>query len=328
MGIAVLPTAAQRSNQKSGVAIEKIQTEQAVGSYHLVDSYDAAIQLTGRIINHWLSIIDVGEGQKPVRLPDGKHKVVQINTDAAVKDGDHEYHFPIADDEGRYQVTISAGPSHESQREEGSEFADTLVSNLKNLPISPPQAAQILALVIRLKQLGPLGDQMADIISPQDDKGKQMAQMHQQMVQLQQQSQEQGALLQKLMLEKQGKVIEMQAKAQGQALQHQFDASEGDKDREVKVAVAEITTMAQNQQQRNELEADLDSQFHTQAHEVALQATQQNHEQALAASGAQQQSQLTAQQAGHQSDQSAQDSGQAQEQAVTNAALTPEPTQE
>ena len=121
MGIAALPTAAQRTNQKSGVALDKIQSEQAIGSYHLVDSYDRAIKLTGRIMNHWLSEVDLGETKRPIRLADGKHKLVQINTDEPVMENDHEYHFPIADDQGRYQVTISAGPSL-SQREEGSEF--------------------------------------------------------------------------------------------------------------------------------------------------------------------------------------------------------------
>jgi len=320
MGTSPLPTSAQRANQKSGTALAKIQSEQAIGSYHLVDAYDGAICLTGRIINHWLSETDLGEGERPVRLPDGNHKLVQINTDAAVIDGDHEYHFPIADDKGRYQVTVSAGPSHESQREEGSEFADTLMTNLKNLPIAPPQAAKILALVIKLKQLGPLGDQMADIISPQDQNSQQMAQMQAQMAQLHQQSQEQAALLQKLQLEKAGKVLEMQAKAQEQARGHVFEASEADKDREVKLAVAEIGTKAQMVSEREEMVHDLESQFHEQAHDVGLQAMQQGHEQNMQQQAAQQQSDLASQQGDQQSAQSAQDAAQQQ-------AAQPEPNE-
>jgi len=274
MGVNALPTAAQRTNQKSGVALEKIQSEQSIGSYHLVDSYDQAIKLTGRIINHWLSETDLGETQKPVRSADGTHKLVQINTDAAVVDGDHEYHFPIADDQGRYQVTISAGPSHESQREEGSEFGDTLMQNLKTLPLSPQQAAQILALVIKLKQLGPLGDQMADIISPQNSgaqQQQQMAQMQQQGQQMQEQLQSMQATLQKLMIERQGKVIE-----------GQFKAVESEKDRELKLALAEIETKAQAASERAQTYNEMQQQFHDQAHDVALQATDQAHQQAMA----------------------------------------------
>lgn len=287
MGLQALPSAAQRSNQKSGVALEKIQSEQSIGSYHLVDNYDRAIKLTGRIVNHWLTETDLGETKRPIRLADGKHKLVQINTDQVVVEGDHQYHFPIADDKGRYQVTVSAGPSHESQREEGSEFADTLMQNLKNLPLTPQQAAQILALVIRLKQLGPLGDQMADIISPQNAS----AQMQQQMAQMQQQGagqQEQlaklQALVQKLMLEREGKVIE-----------GQFKMAEADKDRETKIAVAEIETKAQIESERQEFVSDLNAQFHEQAHDVAMQATEQAHQKDMAAQQVQAQQAAAAQ---------------------------------
>jgi hypothetical protein len=127
MGISALPTAAQRSNQKSGKALDKIESQQAIGSYHLVDSYERAIRLTGRIVNHWIKEIDLGKTKRPVRLADGKHKLVEINTEAVVTEDGHEYHFPIADDEGRYQVTVSSGPSSDSQREEGSEFVDMIV---------------------------------------------------------------------------------------------------------------------------------------------------------------------------------------------------------
>jgi hypothetical protein len=291
MGITPLPTAAQRSNQKSGVALEKIQSEQSIGSYHLVDSYDRSIKLTGRIINHWLSETDLGEMQKPVRLADGKHQLVKINTDAAVIEGDHQYHIPIADDKGRYQVTISAGPSHESQREEGSEFVDTLLGNLKNLPIAPPQAAQIIALSIRMKQLGPLGDQMADIISPQN----QTAQQAQQMAQLQQQSQTQGEqmqklqdLVQKLMLERQGRVVDNQAKVAITQMQET-----------TKLAVAQINASKDANESFADREADQYQLLHQSAHDVALQAHQHEHESNMALQQ-QQAANVAAQQQGEQ----------------------------
>jgi hypothetical protein len=296
MGLQALPTATQRANQKSGVALDKIQSSQAIGSYHLVDSYNRAIKLTGRIVNGWLSETDLGETKRPIRLADGKHKMVPINTDAVVFEGDHEYHFPIADDKGRYQVTISTGPSYESQREEGSEFADTLVANLKNLPVSGPQAAQLLAMVIRLKQLGPLGDQMADIISPQNQgMGQQMQEMQQQGAVMQEQMQKMGAQLQELLLEKKAKVIEMQGKM---ALQQQ-DAvtrlTEANLDRETKLAVAEIGTKAQVVSERNQTFSDLESQFHQQAHELGMQAQDQAHQRDMQQAQAEQQAAMAAQ---------------------------------
>ena len=312
MGISPLPTAAQRQNQKSGTALSKIQSEQAIGSYHLVDSYDRAIKLTGRIINHWIASIDVGETDRPVRLADGTHRIVKINTDEPVTtdDTNDTYHFPIADDKGRYQITISAGPSHESQREEGSEFVDTMLGNLQNLPPPGSPAAKILAIGIKINQLGPLGDQMADIIDPPNSgQGQQLAQMQQQSQQLQAQMQEMQAVLQKLMLERQGKVIEMEAKKQLVAMEHAAAMSEADKDRETKLAVAEISTRAQIQSEREGMVGDLESQFHDQAHEVAMNAVQNDQAQ-----------QLQQQQAATQSQQSAQDGEQQQAEQPPEAA--------
>lgn len=315
MGLQALPTAAQRANQKSGVAMEKIESQQAIGSYHLIDNYERAIALTGRIVNHWLSATDVGETKRPVRLPDGKHKLVQINTDAAVIEDDHEYHFPIADDQGRYQVTVSSGPSFESQRAEGSDFANTLVSNLKGLPVTPQQAAQILALVIRLKQLGPLGDQMADIISPQQGGAAQrLGQMQQQMGMMQQQFGEMQATIQKLMLEKQGKVIEGQNKLQIARMQE-----------DTKLAVAEINASKDANESIANREIETFEMLHQAAHDAAMQHTQHRHEKAMGAAEAatqhalaNQEAQIATQHAAHQaqiaSQQSAQDAAQSQQQ--------------
>jgi hypothetical protein len=304
MGVNALPTAAQRQNQKSGVALEKIQTEQNIGSYHLVDSYDSAIKLTGRIICDWLPESDLGETQRAIRQEDGKHKLVKINTDEPVSeenDPSQTYHLPIADDKGRYQVTISSGPSHESQREEASEFVDTLVQNLKDLPLSPQQALEVLALGIRQKQLGPLGDQMADILSPQGQTaqmGQQLGQLQQQMAQFKQQGEAQQALIQKLMLERQGKVVENQGKMALEKIKGAAVLSEANMDRETKIAVAEISTKAQIESERQQSYEELQQQFHDQAHETALQAQQQGHEQNMQQAAAAQQAAMQAQPGG------------------------------
>lgn len=287
MGIAALPSAAQRQNQKSGVALEKIQSQQSVGSYHLVDSYDRAIKLTGRIANSWLAEIDLGESKRPVRLADGKHKLVQINTDQAVVDDlGNEYHFPIADDNGQYQVTVSTGMSTESQRSEATEFADTLISNLKNIPVAPQQAAQLLSLVIRLKQLGPLGDQMADIISPQQgDQSQAIAQMQAQGAQMMEALNEMKSELQKLQLEKAGKIIEGQNKLQVTQMQET-----------TKLAVAQMNSSKDAHQSIADRELEQYKLLHGAAHEVALQNDQQSHEKEMAAQQAAQQAALADQQ--------------------------------
>jgi hypothetical protein len=289
MGLQALPSAAQRQNQKSGVALDKIQSEQSIGSYHLVDNYDRAIKLTGRIVNNWLSLVDLGETEKPIREADGSHKLAKINTDAPVMEGDHEYHFPIADDKGRYQVTISAGPSHESQREEASEFVDTVVQNLKNLPLTPPQAAQVFSLGIKLKQLGPLGDQMAEIVNPQNQgQAQQLQAMQQQMGMMQQQQGQMQGLIQKLMLERQGKVIEQQGKASIVKMQE-----------DTKLAVAQMNASKDSNEAIADREIQVYDMLHDAAHETAMQAQEHAHQAGMAQqqqAAAAQQQQVAAQQ--------------------------------
>jgi hypothetical protein len=55
-------------------------------------------------------------------------------------------------------VTISTGPSYDSEREAASDFADLLVQQ--------PQVFALLGpLVVKLKNLGPIGDKIADLLS-------------------------------------------------------------------------------------------------------------------------------------------------------------------
>ncbi len=288
MGLQGLPTQAQRANQKSGIALDKIQSEQAIGSYHLVDNYDRAIKLTGRIINHWLSITDADKTEKPVRLADGSHKLVTINSDMPIQDTEgHTYHFPIADDNGRYQVTISSGPSHESQREEGSEFADTLVQNLHALPLSPEQAQKILSMVVKLKQLGPMGDQIAEIISPQNaQNAQQMQQMMQNQQAMQQQFAEMQAKLQQLTLEKQAKIIDRQ----GQLEVEKLKASTA-------LAVAEMTASKDTNEAIAERDIATYRLLHEAAHERGMTQVEHQHELAMAQQQAQNDRIAAAQQA-------------------------------
>src|SRR6185312_14941381 len=55
MGIAPLPTAAQQQNQKSGVALEKIRAQEAIGSFHFTDNFSRALDNTGRQLNELIT---------------------------------------------------------------------------------------------------------------------------------------------------------------------------------------------------------------------------------------------------------------------------------
>jgi hypothetical protein len=191
MGISPLPTSAQRRNEKSGVALKQIEDSAQKGSYHFVDHYEAAITRTGALLDELIPHYYDAARDVTIRQPDDSPKVVRINDPRQpAKDGQ-----PYDATTGEHDVTISVGPAYASEREAASEFADSMAQNPQLMPL-------IGDLVVKLKGLGPIGDEISErlaaMLPPQLQKQKdgeapspqqaqqQMMQMQQQMQQMQQ----------------------------------------------------------------------------------------------------------------------------------------------
>src|SRR5690348_4793102 len=151
-GIMPLPTVAQQRNEKSGVALTRIQDETQQGTFHFVDNYERFLMHCGRIINDLLDKVIDTPRQESITKPDGNHEVVAMGPDDLGN--------------GEYDVTISTGPSAQSEREEVGSFVDSFLGNVAALPIPDPGKAQLVARAIRLKDMGPLGEEMANVIFP------------------------------------------------------------------------------------------------------------------------------------------------------------------
>ena len=64
-------------------------------------------------------------------------------------------------------MTLSTGPSEDSERQEQDDFVDGLIENIADLPQPGTPAAKVLALGIRMRPtLGPVGQQIADVFDP------------------------------------------------------------------------------------------------------------------------------------------------------------------
>lgn len=146
-----LPTDAQARNQKSGKALDKIMSSSQRGSYHFVDHFEGAVARVGHILNDLLPHYYDTLRDVTVRKPDDEPEVIRIN-DPAKPDG-----VQLTAD-GQFDVTISTGPSFDSEREAASDFADTLVG------VSPQVFALLGPLIVKLKNLGPIGDEMAEYL--------------------------------------------------------------------------------------------------------------------------------------------------------------------
>ena len=314
MGITPLPTAAQRQNEKSGVALDKIQSQQAVGSFHFTDNFDRAIENAGRQLDELITKVMDTARQVGTREPDDSHNMMHVvpnGQQAQQQPGEQPVNPEDVFDpsRGEFDVTISTGMSYQSQREEASSFVDTLIGEMGNLPLSPQTKATLLARAISLKDIGPIGDELAKIIDPQGDGEPVPPQAQQMIAQLQEQGKQLNAacqhyegVIQQLQQEKQAKVVDNDSKMAIEKMKL-----------EGAVAVAEINTKSQNLSERIATFDDMMKQFHDQAHDRAMASQQQAHQKDMSQQGAQQQQDAQAQQADATSQQSAQDAQQQQD---------------
>lgn len=289
MGISPLPTAAQRNNEKSGVALDNIRQAQQVGNFHFLDNFDRTLMLLGRaMLERFKAVYGQDNREMILQKADGKSRRVVLNTPEPYNDNGKMVQYTVG--QGTHNVTVSTGPSFDSQRDAQDQFLDTMVSNLKNLPIPPPIQQKILSAAIKMKNLGPEGDQLAEMLDPQQgqqippEAQQAIAQGKQEAQALNEYAKKLEAEIQQLKAEKAGRVVDNEYKKAIEQLRIEAD-----------LAKAEITTKAQSVEERISFVEDMIKQLHVQAHEQEMQQSQQQHEQLTQSSdqAAQQQAQQT-----------------------------------
>lgn len=287
MGITPLPDAAQRRNQKSGVALEKIDDMESLGSFQFIDRYENGfLHNMGWQINELITPILDTQREMPISQPDGKRSTMQLvgNTSHPIDEsgayevqGLDEGHLHTG--KGEFDVTLSTGPSQQSEREEQDDFVDSLIANIANLPMPGTPQAKVLALGIRMRPtLGPIGQQIADVFDPPpaDPNMPPQAQaaIQQLQAQLQQAIQENSALH----MERAGKVLEQQTKLIMQQMKEDGDNQRAQLANDIKVLIAEITAKSQHAQQEQQMFETFWKENHGAAHEAGLQAMEHQHD--------------------------------------------------
>jgi hypothetical protein len=263
IGNSPLPTAMQRDSEKSGIALERIQQAQSVGSFHFVDNYDRSLRLAGRVIDSWIPTVYDSERDMMLQKQNDEFYKARINTAEPYIDEENQEQFYKVD-QGSHHVTISTGPSYQSQMDQVSQFLDLLVANLATLPIAPEQQAKLLAQAIKMKQMGPHGDEMAEIISPSDkDKPRIPPEMIQQLQEMQQQLQ----ALNEYGKQKEAEIQELKQKIDGQVVNNEYKLKIEQLKIEKDLAIAEITTKAQSLSERLKLVEDMMKQLEIHGHE-------------------------------------------------------------
>jgi hypothetical protein len=306
-----LPTDAQKVNDKSGIALEKITDAGMLGNFHFTDNFGRALQNTGEQLNELItklaehdSLPDqlLGKDQKgdDVKLNVARRNQPQVPPESSDELPEANFFFAHR---GKFTVSISEGASKQSERDEQAGLADTIFQTVQNLAqIMPPGAvAKILSIAIRMKNLGAMGDELAEVISPKDNTAQQLQQAQQQLAAGQQAAQEMQAEIQQLKLEKAGKVIEHQFKQQIEGMRLSVEQQIAQLNADLKAYIANVQTKAQSVSERERLFQETQIENHHAAHEVGLQKDQQAHEagmaqQAAATQAAQAQAEQQAQQ--------------------------------
>jgi hypothetical protein len=240
MGITPLPTPMQRDNQRlSGTGMDKLDSSSQRGSFHFKDSYALMIRRTGVILEDLMTPTLDTARDVPIRKPDDSSMIVRIN-DVSGKGPDGKPQDPIFT-KGDYRVTVSEGPATESQRVEASEFVSALVGRLGDIAqmAGPRTALQLFAKAIKLKQLGPIGDEIIDLLDPKP-LGQDGKPLPPEVAKLLAENKQLKGILQQAAQEKQGKVVEQEGKFKIVQLQEAAETMRSRESNETKMAVAEL----------------------------------------------------------------------------------------
>lgn len=243
MGSNFLPTNAQRINDKSGKALDKIDEVASQGTYHFVYAYEGMIRRCAVIGEDLLDKIYDYAGETPVRTADEKTQMVVIN-DPANKES-------VAT-AGDYGVTVSTAPSTDSEREAAEEFLNQFLGQIQMIAqiAGPKVAAAMLAISIRMRgpQLGAMSDQLADLVEPAEFKQNDGKPPDPRLLAAQAQIQQLTQQLQQLGFVIQTKQIEGQAKLQIARENNAATSFDKAADREVKLAIAELAAKFERMQ--------------------------------------------------------------------------------
>jgi hypothetical protein len=299
-GIVPLPTAAQRSNQKSGIALDKIEEQEAIGSFHFADNFKRFLHNVGWQVNELITPIIDTQRDQAISKPDGTRTTLQlVGKTSHPIDKDGAYEVQGLDDghlhtgKGDFDVTIGDGPSYASEREKQSDFSDRLLDRLETLPIPPAIAQKILALAIKMKNVGSLGDEIALLLNPPDPKNLPPA-AQAIITQLQGQNQQLTQENSTLHMERAGRVLEQQTKIHLKEMDGQQKLDAKTIDYITQIVRAELAKGSKQDATKAQIDAqkeltqlgfdhDAIARGHEAAHEVAMSGLEHNRTKELAA---------------------------------------------
>lgn len=297
----------QPGPEQSAKAILARQNQGNLSTSNWGDNLARSLRHSGRVLVKWIPhIYDAPRVQRIIN-PDQKVDQVgiinsvksQMSLDQAqllpeMADVKHIYDIGI----GRYDITMGAGQSYASKRQEAVatmmalvQTEPTLVGIIGDLMVGQMDIPLAKEIAARLKKMLPPQLQDDDDSDPEAKLAKAQSTLNQ----MGQQHQALMAEVQKLSQMIETKQVEQQGKLQIEKLHS-----------DTQITIAEIGTKAQNASERAQMFMEIWKELHGTAHDVATQAVDQAHEQNMATQQAQQDQQTQQSDQAHEADQATQ----------------------
>ena len=258
------PSLGNREGSQSGRAIERLQSQGETGNYHFQDNLSRAMRYEGRIILGLMPTVVDTDRILRIIGEDGSQETVRVNGPVKVESealkNKRELIGKIFDlKTGKYDVTISTGPSYQSRRQEDRAM---LLGMLQG-PMGQLVASRAGDLVAKTLD-SPIAKDLATRLTPPDI--AQQGQSPEMPPQAMQQFQQMDGMIQQLqqaLAEAQDQIQSEQIKAQTQMQTEQAkiqaDWAKANLDAETRVQIAQMnneTELIKIQATLNAKEAD------------------------------------------------------------------------
>lgn len=307
-----------QGNETSGKGILARQQQSHGANFHFVDNLSRSLRQAGRVILDLIPHIYDTERTMRIIGEDGTQSTVQLAPGGQQQQDPQQAQqqqqmgqavkkvFDVTT--GKYDVTVSTGPSYQTKRQEAVASQMQLVSSF---PQIMPVAGDIMVRNMDWPGADKIADRMEKMLPPQlqENEGALPPQAQQQLAHLTAQNQQLTQALhtttEELQQKTNIKAMELESKERVHFTQLQFEKEsriplDWEKLR-VQLAVAELGAKSQANIAQAEHEKDLVMQAGEQAHEYAMQQdAQQAQQEMMAAQSQQEQQNGQVQQSGNQ----------------------------
>jgi hypothetical protein len=152
-----------RSNETSGVAIQRRANQAQTSNFHFIDNLNRSIRQVGRVCLDLMP--KVYDAPRVVRIigEDDEEKIVAINQQV---DGEKELKM----DAGQYDVAVDTGPSYQTKRQEAAE---TMLELMTKAPIVGQAAPDLMVKNMDFAGNTEVADRIKKLLDPKlTDDGK------------------------------------------------------------------------------------------------------------------------------------------------------------